>query len=182
MGLPNVNGKKALLVIAPANFRDEEYFVTKQVLEDSGAAVTTASKSPGQVTGMLGGTARAERGLDDVNAADYDAVVFVGGNGAQAYFGDKMALEIASQAFEAGKTVAAICIAPVILANAGILNGKRATCYGGEFASRLEAGGAEYTAESIVRDDMIITADGPASAKDFGAEIVRALAEPRVRP
>ncbi len=177
MGLPNVIGKKSLMVIAPSNFRDEEYFVTKKVLEESGVAVTTASKSPGEVSGMLGKTAKAEKGLDDVKATEYDAVVFIGGNGAQAYFGDARAIEIAVQAYEAGKTVAAICIAPVILANAGILNGKRATCYGGEFASRLEAGGAEYTGESIVRDDMIITADGPSSAKDFGTEIVKAIAE-----
>lgn len=178
MDLPSISGKKALLVIAPSNFRDEEYFVTKQVLEEGGAAVTTASKSPGEVSGMLGKTAMAEISLDDAKVADYDAVVFIGGNGAQAYFGDSRAIEIAEEAYEAGKTVAAICIAPVILANAGILNGKRATCYDGEFASKLEAGGAEYTAESVVRDDMIITADGPASAKDFGAEIVKALAEP----
>jgi protease I len=178
MDLPDINGKKALLVIAPSNFRDEEYFETRKVLEESGAAVTTASKSAGHVKGMLGRTATAELALDDVTAPDYDAVVFIGGNGAQAYFDDSRAIEIAVKAFEAGRVVAAICIAPVILANAGILNGKRATCYDGEFASKLEAGGAEYTAESIARDDMIITADGPASARDFGAEIVKALAEP----
>jgi len=177
MDLPSVQGKKALLVIAPQNFRDEEYFDTKQVLEQQGVAVTTASRNAGEVTGMLGRTAMADISLDDVRAADYDAVVFIGGNGAQVYFSDSTTHAIAVTASEAGKIVAAICIAPVILANAGLLQGKRATCWNGEFASQIEVGGAEYTGENVVRDGMIITANGPAAAKDFGAEIVKALAE-----
>ncbi len=177
MDMPSVSGKKALLVVAPRNFRDEEYFDTKQVLEERGVSVTTASKSQGEILGMLGRTATADISLDEVNGADYDAVVFIGGNGAQVYFNDSSAQRIAVTASEAGKTVAAICIAPVILANAGLLRGKRATCWDGEFSSQLRAGGADCTGEDVVRDDMIITANGPAAAKDFGAEIVKAIAE-----
>jgi protease I len=177
MVLPSVQGKKALLVIAPQNFRDEEYFDTKLVLEQQGVAVTTASKTAGEIAGMLGRTAMAEIGLEDVKAEDYDVVVFIGGSGSQVYFNDSRAQEIAVKANEAGKPVAAICIAPVILANAGLLHGKKATCYNGEFASQLKSGGAEYTGEEVVRSDNIITANGPASAKSFGAEIVKALGE-----
>lgn len=176
MNLPKVRGKKALLIIAPKNFRDEEYFDTKQVLEKYGVAVTTASRISGKIKGMLGKTATAGIGLDEVSVEDYDAVVFIGGIGAQAYFNDSKAQEIAVSAYESGKTVGAICIAPVILANAGILKGKRATCWDGEFASQLEAGGADCTGEDVVRDDKVITANGPSAARSFGAEIVKALA------
>ena len=175
---PNAgDGKKALLVIAPQNFRDEEYFDTKEVLEQAGVTVTTASSRAGGVTGMLGRTANAGLGLGEVKGADYDAVLFIGGVGSQAYFNDTKAHEIAKEASEAGRIVGAICIAPVILANAGLLHGKKATCFAGEFESQIEAGGAEFTRENVVRDDNVITANGPAAAREFGAVIVQALAE-----
>lgn len=177
MDSPTGEGKRALVVIAPQNFRDEEYFDTKQALEQAGVAVTTASRNAGGVTGMLGRTANASISLGDVKASDYDVVVFIGGTGAQAYFNDSKAHSIAQTANEAGKPVAAICIAPVILANAGLLKGKKATCWGGEFRSQLEAGGAKFTMENVVRDDNMITANGPAAAREFGAAIVHALAE-----
>ena len=172
-----VKGKSALLIIASQNFRDEEYFDTKKVLEQRGVLVTTASKKAGHVRGMLGGTANASLGLADVNAGDYDAVVFIGGSGAQEYFNDSVAHDIAQSANEGGKVVAAICIAPVILAKAGLLEGKKATCFDGVYSSQLESMGALFTSEDVVIDGNIITANGPAAARDFGNAIVRSLEE-----
>jgi len=172
----SLKGKKALMVVAPQDFRDEEYFDTKRVLENSGVTVITASRNVREASGMLGGKARVDVNLSDVDAEGFDAVVFVGGGGAQVYFNDSRAQQIAVSAYEKGKIVAAICLAPVILANAGILQGKRATCFDGVYASQLEAGGAEYTGEEVTRDENIITANGPAAAKDFGSEIARAMA------
>jgi len=177
MNKTGVKGKSALLIIAPQNFRDEEYFDTRKVLEQNGISVTTASKKAGHVRGMLGGMATATLGLANVNAGDYDAVVFIGGSGAQDYFNDSVAHDIAQSANECGKVVAAICIAPVILAKAGLLEGKKATCFDGVFSSQLESMGAEFTSEDVVIDGNIITANGPAAAKDFGNAIAKSLAE-----
>ncbi len=170
----SLEGKKVLLVIAPGNFRDEEYFDTKAELEGEGASVATASSASGEITGMLGGKATPDIKLGDASAGDYDAVVFVGGTGSAAYFNDEKALELAKSAFEAGKIVAAICIAPSILANAGILKGKKATAFSSE-QGNLEGKGAEYTGEDVTRDGRIITGNGPNAAKGFGQEIARAL-------
>ena len=71
---------------------------------------------------------------------------------------------------EAGKVVAAICIAPVILARAGLLKGKRATVFP-DGIPELEKAGAVYTAQSVERDGRIITGNGPEAAEAFGREI-----------
>lgn len=165
---------KVLLIIAPENFRDEEYFHTKEELESADIETETASKQMGECTGMLGKTADVDITTEVVNVDNYDGIVFVGGTGASIYFEDEKALGIAKEAFEKGKVVAAICIAPSILANAGILSGKKATAYSSE-EENLKKNGAEYTGEAVTVDGNIITANGPAAAKEFGKKIARAL-------
>ena len=70
--------------------------------------------------------------------------------------------------------LAAICIAPSILANAGLLEGKKVTSYSSE-ASNIKSKGANYTSRPVEQDGKIITADGPGSAKAFGKAIAEAL-------
>ncbi len=167
---------KVLMVIAPDNFRDEEYFETREVLESAGFSVATASKTLGAAKGMLGGTANPDIALSDADAGDYSAVVFVGGTGASIYFDDSEAKALAKDAFGKGKVVAAICIAPTILANAGVLEGRKATVYKDEgLIENLKAKGAEYTGEDVASDGKVITGSGPHAAKAFGKAIAEAL-------
>jgi protease I len=70
--------------------------------------------------------------------------------------------------------LAAICAAPSILANAGLLKGKTATSFPDE-GENLKAKGANFTGQGLEIDGRIITADGPAHAKQFGEAIVKAL-------
>lgn len=177
----HVNGgkvMKALMIIAPENFRDEELFHTKEELENAGIEVTVASKTPGEKTGMLGGKAMAEIALSDVDVSNYDAVVFVGGSGAQVYYTDDEALNIAKEAYKQGKVLGAICIAPGILAKAGVIKGKKATIWDGgdgTFKSIVEEGGATYTGEDVTVDGKIVTANGPHAARKFGKTIASML-------
>jgi len=165
---------RILFVVAPQTFRDEEYAHPKQVLDDLGAETVTASTRPGICTGKLGMTAHAEVALSDVGGADYDAVVFVGGGGAQVYFDDPEAHRVSREALEAGRVVAAICIAPSVLAHAGLLGGIRVTSFPSQ-KDDLIAHGAEYTGEPLERDGRFITANGPDAARDFGHAIATAL-------
>lgn len=169
-----IEGKKVAMIIAPNNFRDEELFVPKEILEKSGAKVFVVSKDVSEARGMLGGRAKVEIDLKDLNVDDFDAIVFVGGTGASIYFDDKKALEIAKRAFEKNKVLAAICIAPSILANAGVLEGKRATAFPSE-EENLKEKGAIYTDEDVTVDGKIVTAKGPFAAEKFGREIARLL-------
>jgi protease I len=167
--------KKAVLIVASENFRDEELFDTKRALESAQVQTVIASTKTGPVTGMLGGRAQAEILVSSVVVDDYDAIVFIGGPGAAQYFDDVAALDIARKAASKSKLLAAICIAPATLANAGVLNGVKATCFSSE-RLKLEKAGAKYTGAPVEKDGLIITADGPRSAAQFGKTIVDALA------
>ena len=165
---------KVLMVIANSNFRDEELFHTKEELELKGYEIVIASNSLNEATGSLGGKIKPSMLVKDVSFGGYDAIVFVGGSGSAFYFDNSSALNLARGFYNNGKVTAAICIAPSILANAGILKNKKVTCYVSE-KENLEAKGAIYTGNDVEVDGKIITANGPDSAHEFGKKIAELL-------
>ena len=169
-----LKGKKVVMIVAHRDFRDEELLKPREILEKAGAKVSVASSSVRPAKGMLGATVEADLLVKDVNPADYDAIVLVGGPGATEYWKDEKTHKIARRAAEEGKILAAICIAPVTLANAGVLKDKKATVWKSE-APQLRAMGAIYTGRDVETDGRIITADGPKSAEKFGRAIFSAL-------
>jgi len=112
-----ISKKTALMVIAPKDFCDEEYFKSRVVLQSNGIQVKTCAEKVAEATGMLGGKAKIDIDLADVKVNDFDAFIFVGGEGVKVYFKDKIALELAKQANEENKIIGAISQANKILAN-----------------------------------------------------------------
>ena len=168
------NMRKAVMIIAQNDFRDEEFLRPKELLEKAGFEVKVASTSLDLAKGMLGAAVKPEILINDINVRDFRAIIFVGGAGASQYWDNPVAHKLAQDALLADKIVAAICIAPVTLAKAGILSGKRATVWASE-ADQIKDGGANYTARPVEKDGNIITASGPAAATEFGEALVRAL-------
>ena len=168
--------KKIVMVIAAGDFRDEEYFEPKAVFEKNGFSVTTASTVLDVVSGVKGGAVKPGLLLKDVNPSNFDAIVFVGGAGAQQYWDDLTAHELAKDFLKSGKITAAICIGPVILARAGVLRNKKATVFESESAQLAEYG-SQYTGRDVEADGLIITAAGPFDAKEFGERIAAALSK-----
>lgn len=166
--------KKVLMIVAPETFRDEEYEHPKQVLESRGAEVVTASVDTGTCTGKFGATAEATVRVAEADALDYDAIVFVGGAGARVYFDDPFAHALARAARQEERVLAAICIAPSILANAGLLRGWPATAYETE-RENLESHGAVWTGDPVTHEGFTITANGPEAAHAFGEAIATAM-------
>ena len=166
-----VVSKKAVLIIAEQMFRDEEYLKPKEILEQAGVEVVTASTTTQEVVGKLGLRVRPDLLVSQIKPADYDVFALIGGGGAEQYFDDEAVHTLAWGFAQTGKVVAAICIAPVILARAGLLQGKKATVFP-DGAGELASGGAIYTAKSVERDGKIITANGPDAAEGFGQEII----------
>jgi protease I len=109
-----------------------------------------------------------------VRAGDYDAIVFVGGSGYKV--DDPEGQRIAQEAVAEGKVVAAICVAPISLAKAGVVEGKRVTA-STQWNVLEKAGATVVTDGSVVRDGLIITANGPGGARKFGEAIAAALRE-----
>jgi len=165
---------KVLMVIPPERFRDEELFDTRAVLESGGHHVLVASTRVGDCAGSRGGHADARATLAAQRAADYDAIVFVGGGGSKLLWHDEDALRLAREAAEGGKVLGAICLAPVILGNAGVLQGRNATVAGTE-ARTIEACGATCTGPGVTVDGKIVTANGPKSSTLFGQRMLELL-------
>ena len=164
-----------LLVVAPERFRDEELFDTQAELTQAGHQTAIASTRAGLCPGSRGGQVLAELTLTQVQCNDYAAVVFVGGGGAKLLFQDTDAWRTAREMAQAGKVVAAICLAPVILAYAGVLAGRQATVAGTE-AATIEMQGAHYTGPGVTVDGNLVTANGPKSSRQFGRSIAQLLA------
>lgn len=163
-----------LMVIARSEFRDEEYVHPREVLEAAGHTITVASSESGECRGRFGAIATATLSVADARSTSWDSVVFVGGGGAQRFFDDESAHGLARDTLAAGGVVAAICIAPSILARAGLLDGVEAT----SFSSRLDDladHGAVVTSMDVVAADRIITANGPEAARAFGQALADAL-------
>jgi protease I len=161
--------QRALIVIAPSGYQDVEYAGTRKGLEDAGFAITIASTQAGPCRGKFGGEVTADVALKDAKAEGFDRVAFIGGPGARALADDPEAVRLAKEA-EACPAFGAICIAPLILAKAGVLRGKRATVWNedGRQESLLRAAGADYTGEAVTVDGTLVTANGPEAAEEFG--------------
>lgn len=166
--------KKVVMVIAHNGFRDEELLQPKQILEKDGIEVKVASSDLSKARGMLGVSVKPDMLLTDIKMQDFDAIVFIGGRGATEYWDNVFAHKLAQEAISLNKIVGAICIAPVTLAKAGILKGKKATVWPSE-ASQVQAGGANYTGRAVEEDDNIITSNGPSAASEFGETLLRAI-------
>jgi protease I len=169
-------GKKIVMIIAPQNFRDEELLQPKGILTEKGAEVAVASASMETCKGMLGVEVKPDMLTSEIKPEDWDAIILIGGTGASHYWDDLSVHSMLNEAVRQNKIVGAICIAPVTLANAGILSGKKATVFSSE-TQKLADKGAECTGKDVERDGNIITASGPQAAKEFGNAVARALTE-----
>jgi SagB-type dehydrogenase family enzyme len=165
-------GKRAAFIVESVNFRDDELFAARRVLDAAQIQTIVASTKTGIVRGALGGIVDAQVLVSQLRVEDYDAIIFISGPGE--YLANPSALDIARKTVRQGKVLGAIGVAPTILASAGVLDGIRATAYLTE-QSRLMQAGAFYTGLPVERERLIITATGPTAAIQFGRAIADAL-------
>lgn len=166
--------KNILMVVSPINFRDEEYNEPRRIFDQENIKVKIASIQGGTAAGAGGTEVEIDLTISEVNIEDFDVIVFIGGPGMAEIVDDESMQILAKKFYQTGKVTSAICVAPAILAKAGILKDKKATSWSG-VSGVLTEFGAEYTGESVTIDANIITADGPESAKEFGEAIVNKL-------
>lgn len=173
----DLSGMRILLVVSEKDFRDSELTDPRDYFLKAGASVEIASTNSSRATGVGGLTLDPDLGLEGAEATDYHAVVFIGGPGSKTYLWDSQAAaDLAKRAFESDKVVAAICLSPVVLARAGILQGVSATGFDDdELKDQLSKAGATYTGNKVEVDGRIVTANGPGAAKEFAAAIAQAL-------
>lgn len=177
----SLENKKIVIVTAFWDFRDEEYFVPREILEKAGAGIKTASNQKGQAIGADGGEVNVDLLVSEVNPIDFDAVVFVGGPGCLENLDNEDSYRVARETVSQNKVLAAICISPTILAKAGVLQGKKATVWSSPMDKSaikvLEDNGAIYQTESVFVDGRFVTGNGPAAAQKFGEAIAELLTQ-----
>ena len=174
-GQAGAAGKKAALIIGSQDFRDEELFETKRILDAALVQTVIASTKTGVIQGVLGNVAEATIPVNRLKVDDYDAIIFIGGPGAAEYANSPAIMNMVRETVRKGKVLAAIGVAPTILANANVLAGVRATSFLSE-RDRLIQAGAIYTVLPVEWERSIITATGPLAAVQFGRAITNALA------
>lgn len=162
--------KKSVLCLLVDGFEEIETVTPVDVLRRAGIKVTIAALTTKTATGKQGIRLEADAMLDDVDAADFDLLLIPGGPGVAALRNDGRPAKLAAQFASKHKPVAAICAAPLVLLDAGLLEGKNFTAY---HSVREELGGG--LDDRVVVDDQIITSRGAGTALDFSLAIVKHL-------
>jgi protease I len=168
-------GKGILFILPPRRFRDEEYLIPRAFFESEGARVTVASSSTATARGMNGTTVVPDVSVEAVEAGGFDGVFLVGGVGSITFWHNATVHRIVRHAQDSGRVVGAICLAPVTLANAGILQGRPATAYPSAEGS-LAWKGAIYTGVPVQVSGTIVTANGPEAAEEAARAVAGLLA------
>lgn len=167
-----------VLIPLAAGCEELEAVTVIDILRRGGIEVTSAG------LGARGTPVRASRGtvlvpdtdLDDALKQDYDMVVLPGGlPGANHLNDDPRIRELLQRMARQEKYIAAICAAPKVLADAGLLKGRRATCYPGALNAR-QLDGVNYQESPVVQDGTLITSRGPGTALDFALALLETLA------
>lgn len=172
-----LQGTRVLYVIAPQHFRDEEFLEPRKALEDEGAQITVASLGTEIAKGMLGLEVRPDISLNQAYSREYQAIVVAGGSGTQRYlWGNDTLHGLLHDFSHEEKVIAAICLAPAILAEANLLEGVSATVYPSEEAKqKMGAGHALTLDQPVVKAGRIVTGRDPQAATAFGKALVETL-------
>lgn len=168
------------IIVSSKDFRDEEYFISLDILSRSEKVITFSDKK-GIIVGAEGGEGEAEKTLEEFNAKDFSATVFIGGPGCLRQLDNENGYRIAR---ESEGVLAAICISPIILAKAGVLKGVSATVWSSTMEKNplriLKEHGALYIDKPVVVDGLIVTANGPDAVEEFASTVLLTKKEKRL--
>lgn len=161
--------KKALILSAD-NFEDMELFYPYYRLKEEGWHVDVAGATGKTITGQRGYAIKASVAFKDVKAEQYALLVIPGGKAPESVRLDKEALRITRYFFEKKRPVAAICHGSQVLVSAGMVKGRKLTCWKGIRDDVIAAGG-EYHDCEVVEDHNLITSRYPDDLPSFMKEI-----------
>jgi len=162
------------LVLLADGFEEVEGLTQVDFLRRGGLNVTAASiHDTKKITGAHNIIVEADALLSEVNADDFDIVILPGGGvGTQNLGKSQAVVSLLKKYATEGKWLAAICAAPSVLGDNGLVQGKKCTCYPG-FESHLTGG--NVTTDKVAVDGKIITSRGPATAIPFALKIIELL-------
>lgn len=161
------------ILLAPG-FEEAEALVPADLLRRAGIQTALTGVEDQMVAGSHDIVVRVDRVIAQVDLRDAEMIVLPGGGrGVQNLREHPAVAALAQEAVDRGIPLAAICAAPTLLGEWGMLKGRRATCYPG-MEEKLTGGQAEDA--SVVADRNLITGRAAGSAFEFGLALIRALA------
>ncbi|HLV24715.1 MAG TPA: type 1 glutamine amidotransferase domain-containing protein [Gemmatimonadales bacterium] len=175
-----LTGRK-VAVLAADGFEQVELDVPVKALRDAGATVEIVSSRTGTIKGVDGGAPgeelKVDRAVSDAHAADYAALLLPGGvKNPDSLRQDADAVKFVKQMLEMNKPVAAICHAPWVLVETGLMRGRTVTSYP-SLKTDLENAGATWVDREVVSDERLLTSRKPADLPAFSKALVSMLHE-----
>lgn len=163
----------SVVVLLADGFEEVEALAVVDVLRRAGIDTVLAGLHDGPIASARKVRVIPDTVIDEISADDFDMIVLPGGQpGSDNLNADPRVRKLIGDFSAKGKLTGAICAAPYVLANAGVLRGKRATSYP-TYKDRL--GGAIYEEKSVVADGTVLTSRGAGTALCFGLAIVEKL-------
>lgn len=167
--------QKRVLCVVTDGFEEIETVTPIDLLRRAGAEVVVASVSGSfQLEGRSGIRIQADEVLAKHSAFEFDMLLLPGGPGVAALRADGRPARLAKEFYDQGKFVAAICAAPLILLDSGILKEINFTCH----SSAKRELPAAATEERVVEDGRVITSRGAGTSLDFSMTLLRRLFGP----
>ena len=162
-----------VLVPLAAGCEEIEAVTLVDILRRGGVEVVAASLAGRLVHGNHGIGLEADMSLDEAASQSFDMIVLPGGQPGATHLGtDARVQRLLREYATSGRYVAAICAAPNVLAQAGLLQGKKVTSFPGAIP---DTKGMSYMESAVVRDGKIVTSRGPGTAMDFALELLELL-------
>jgi protease I len=172
---------KKIAILATNGFEQSELEVPRDKLKAAGATVDVVSLQAGEIKGWdkkdWGRPVKVDKTLDQVSAADYDAVVLPGGQiNPDLLRVEPKALAFIKDIFNQKKIVAAVCHAPWLLIETGIAKGRKMTSYKSIKTDVMNAG-AKWEDSEVVVDNGVITSRNPGDLNAFRAKLIEEVRE-----
>jgi len=164
-----------LIFLPKKDFNEEEFTIVMRRLLKAGRQVFITSDDHFVCSGSKGMKVKSDTSFYNVNVNNFSGLILIGGPGSRSYWKNESLHKIVKKFFDSKKIVAAICSSPIMLAKAGILQNKKATCFAEDKMELINAG-IDYQDKNIVIDGNVVTADNSHSALQF-AEAVLHLAK-----
>ena len=168
---------KTIALLSTNGFEDSELTQPMQAIKDAGAEVVVISESTEQIEGKNGTKVDVDKSVDDVDVADYHGLLLPGGvQNPDVMRMNETAVAFVKAFFENHKPVAAICHAPWLLAEAGVLEGRTITSWPSLKTDMVNAG-ANWVDEEVVTDQGLVTSRNPDDLPAFCAKAVEEFGE-----
>jgi len=163
-----------LIVIPPTGFIDGEVTASIEIFNESNVSFEIASTDSSYCKGESGMIVKPDKIISEVSPSHYTTILVIGGEGSKNFFWENESiLSMIKDAYSHGDIIAGLNSAVVVLANAGILEGKKATTSSSPDAlDNLSSHGAMFVQKPVVVDGNVITAEGPYAILEFMVQLL----------